>query len=168
MNPFKESQWVLSCIQHQEGRCCQTITGAGCEAAEVFLAHLKDGFDFTSWGRCWKVSCFSWSVKDVFCLHSPANVVCVSLWLGDSSGKNKWKGEIWKDDEGGWKKKKTEVESVLHFRLPKHVRQTQLVTVMQLTKPWYKFITDTQLVLKGRKKEGRKRQMNTWWEVLCF
>lgn len=32
-------------------------------------------------------------------------------------------------------KKKTEVESVLHFRLPKHVRQTQLVTVMQLTKP---------------------------------
>lgn len=24
------------------------VTGAGCEAAAVFLAHHKDGFDFTS------------------------------------------------------------------------------------------------------------------------
>lgn len=50
---------------------------------QCFLAHLKDSFDFTSWGRCWEVSCFFWPMRDVSCLLLLASWrVCVALAWG--------------------------------------------------------------------------------------
>lgn len=151
---YGETQWVLSWIRHQEGWCCQTVTGAGCEAAAAFLAHLKDGFDFTSWGRCWEVSCFSWPMRDVSCLRLLASLALISLLLGDSTSAKRVKGR----DMTRWQEKNEEAETrgwicpckiALSFHLPERAPQTQLVNVKQLTRLWYKLINDTQLARRG-------------------
>lgn len=159
---------MLSCIRHQEGWCCQTVTGAGCEAAVAFLAHLKDGFDYTSWGRCWEVSCFSWPMRDFFFFYLFARRL---VWLeypfrsGIPRLNIGWKGVTWKGD----RKKILEVtrgwicpcKIALPFHLPEHAPQTQLVDVKQLTRLWYKLINDTQLARRGENTAGRKRKVNT-------
>lgn len=156
IDPFTESQWVLSCIWHQEGWCCQPLAGAGCEAAAAFLAHLKDGFDYTSWGRCWEVSCFSWPVRDVSCLF-----VCRLVWHEypfPSTNRSRMKG--WQEkNEIHVKKTRWLIcpcKIALPFHLLKHAPQTQLVNVKQLTRLWYKLINDTQLAWRerGEKKKG--------------
>lgn len=158
MDPFTEAQWVLSCIQHQEGWCCQSVTGAGCEAAATFLAHLKDGFDYASWGRCWGVSCFSWPVRDVSCLF-----VRRLVWLESplSTREERVKGthvKGWQEkneaeEKGGWI---CPCETTLPFHTPERAPQTQLVNVKQLTMLWYKLINDTQLAQRGGGEEEER------------
>lgn len=50
-----------------------------------FLARLKHGFDFTSWGRCWEVSCFSWPIRDGSCPRAQASLA--------------WKFHLWRAGE---------------------------------------------------------------------
>lgn len=154
--PFTEKQWALSCILHQEGQRCQRSQVQDVRQQQRFLAHLKDGFDFTSWGRCWEVSCFCWPIRDVSCLPSSASLAPLIPFAWGFHRQRAGEGERYEMVTGEeWSERKRERESVL-VHSPEHTPQTQVVNVMQLTRLWYKLINDRQLAQRGK----RERKVN--------
>ena len=155
---FTESQWVLSCIRHQERWCCQAVTGAGCEAAAAaffgssqrrlwfhFLRQVLRGFLFLL---------DQWEMFLVL-VRRLVRLECRFFFK---------EFHLWRIGEGGaikkeWQEKKEEGESVL-VKVPFHstrlsvLPRQQLVNFTQLTRLWYKLINDMHLARRGKKEKG--------------
>lgn len=112
----------------RKGRWCQAVTGAGCEAATVFWAHLKDGFDFTSRGRCSEVSCSPRPMTNVPSLQSPASLAWILLSLRNSGSEGAGVRERYQRGQETTEKKRRgwirPCESALHFHLPEKAPKT--------------------------------------------
>lgn len=148
-----ESQSVLFCIQHQEDCCSLLVTGAGCEAAAVvfgssqrqlwfhFLRQVLGGFLFLLANK----GCFLSSFAGYFGLHMPL-AWGFHLWrTGERERYERVTGKNAGEETRAWV---CPCKTALQVYSPEHAPQIQLVNVTQLTRLWYKLITDIQFALR--------------------